>query len=133
MLEAAFRIISSLKAGKRVELSDITPLLVPLFGPVVQNLLINEFSYDPAALVASLKMPALILQGERDMQVNERDAARLKEANPAAKLVSIPGATHVLKFVGSPDRDANLATYQDPSLPLAPGIIEAIVEFIGGR
>jgi pimeloyl-ACP methyl ester carboxylesterase len=98
----------------------------------VQNLLINEFSYDPAALVASLKIPALILQGQRDMQVNERDATRLKDANPAAKLVLIPGATHVLKFVGSSDRAANLATYQDPSLPLAPDIIDAVAEFVGG-
>ena len=37
---------------------------------------------------------------------------------------------HPLKAVASDDRGANLATYADPSLPLAPGVVAAIAEFL---
>jgi hypothetical protein len=35
----------------------------------------------------------------------------------------------VLKVAPS-DRGPNFATYADPSLPLAPGVVEAIAEFV---
>ena len=38
---------------------------------------------------------------------------------------------HVLRTVTSEDRKENLATYGDPRLPLAPGVVEAIAEFMG--
>jgi hypothetical protein len=37
---------------------------------------------------------------------------------------------HVLKAVPEGDMAANLAAYGDPSLPLAPGLADAIAEFI---
>jgi len=35
-----------------------------------------------------------------------------------------------VKTVATDDRAANLATYADPALPLAPGLVEAIAGFI---
>lgn len=64
------------------------------------------------------------------MQVSVADAQRLKQAAPSAKLVLLADTNHVLKTVTSDDRRANLATYADPSLPLAPGVAEAIAGFI---
>jgi len=58
------------------------------------------------------------------------DATRLHEAAPASKLVILPNINHLLKEVGSSDGDANLATYGDPSLPLANNVVEAIAEFV---
>jgi hypothetical protein len=37
---------------------------------------------------------------------------------------------HLLKAVASDDRQANIATYGNSSLPLAPGVIQAIVDFL---
>ena len=74
--------------------------------------------------------PVLILQGRRDIQVGIGDAERLKEAAPKAELVLLPDANHVLKTVASDDLRANAATYADPSLPLAPGVVEAIAGFV---
>lgn len=37
---------------------------------------------------------------------------------------------HILKQVSSDDRGANVATYSDPSLPLAPAVVPAIADFI---
>ena len=39
---------------------------------------------------------------------------------------------HVLKQVPDDTRAANLATYADPDLPLAPGVVDAIVEVVTG-
>lgn len=54
--------------------------------------------YDPAAAAKELKVPLLILQGERDYQVTLADFARWKEAladNPNAKLITYPQLNHL--------------------------------------
>ena len=40
---------------------------------------------------------------------------------------------HVLKTVTSDDPQANLVTYADPGLPLAPGVITAIGDFLASN
>lgn len=41
------------------------PALLPLFRPEVQGFLIDEFSLDPAKLIAACRQPILIVQGDR--------------------------------------------------------------------
>ena len=108
----------------------MNPALMRLFHPSVQGYLINAFSYDPAHLIAGVSKPVLVVQGQRDLQVGEGDARLLKQADPRASLVLLPDVNHVLKSVASDDRRANLATYADRGLPLAPGVIDAIAEFL---
>jgi hypothetical protein len=48
----------------------------------------------------------------------------------AARLALIADANHVLKSVPADDRAANMATYANPSLPLAAGIVDAIADFV---
>ena len=128
LLDDAFAAIASLEAGRRVE--QLRPELMPLFAPPLQGYWIDLLSHDPAQLSAQLELPVLIVQGLRDLHVNEADARRLAEARPAARLVLLPAVNHVLKVVATDDRAANAATYGDPSLPLAPGVVEAIADFI---
>jgi pimeloyl-ACP methyl ester carboxylesterase len=130
ILLQAMAAIDALEAGKRVDVSGMHPALMPLFAPQVQGFLINVFSYDPAKLIASVAKPVLIVQGRRDMQVGVEDAERLKESAPQAELVLLPDVNHVLKAVASDNPGANAATYADPSLPLAPGVVEAIAPFV---
>ena len=87
IIDQAMAAIDGLEAGKHVDISTMTPALMPLFAPQVQGFLISVFSYDPAKLIASINKPVLILQGKRDMQVGVADAEQLKQAAPAAKLV----------------------------------------------
>jgi fermentation-respiration switch protein FrsA (DUF1100 family) len=96
----------------------------------VQDFLIDDFRHDPAKLAASLRVPLLIVQGERDIQVSAADAKALAGAQPKAKLVLIPAMNHVLKDVASDDRSANVATYSDSSLPVDSGLVDAIVSFV---
>ncbi|CAM5508612.1 lysophospholipase [Sphingobium yanoikuyae] len=130
ILDEAEGIISELEAGHRVDKASINPVLLPLFHPAVQGFLISQFAIDPAKLAAKCSKPVLILQGERDIQVSRRDAQLLKDAQPKAKLVLLPATNHVLKEIASDDRRANIATYSDPGLPLAPGVANAIADFI---
>ena len=130
ILAQATSAIDALEAGKRVDVTRMHPALQGLFSPQVQGFLISMFSYDPAKLIATVRKPVLILQGKRDMQVSVADAERLKQAAPEVKLVLLDDTNHVLKMVTSDDRRANGATYADPSLPLAPGVVDAIAGFV---
>jgi pimeloyl-ACP methyl ester carboxylesterase len=133
LLDQALPAIDALEQGRRVDTTSMHPALQGLFNPAVQGFLISAFSYDPQRLLAPYSRPVLVLQGQRDIQVQAADARLLKEANPKASLVLLPTANHVLKTVTSVDRRANVATYADPSLPLAPGVVDAIAEFLVGK
>jgi uncharacterized protein len=132
LLDQAMAAIDSLENGRRVNTEALDPALLPLFAAPVQDYLINLFSYDPARLVEAVRLPVLIVQGQRDLHVGEGDARRLAEANPAARLVLVADANHVLKTVATDDRQANIATYSNPALPLARGIVEPIANFVAG-
>lgn len=132
ILDEAERDIAQFEAGRRaaIDLDNTRPEITALFPPAVQGFLIDLLSYDPAALLARYKGPVLILQGGRDIQIGTDDARRLKAADDNARLVLLPDVNHVLKTVDSDDRRANLRTYFDAALPLAPGVVEAIADFI---
>ena len=130
LLPQADAAIDALAAGRRVHQADLPPPLVPLFAPALQGFLISAFSLDPAQLVERVSKPILILQGEADLQVGMPDAEALKAALPSAELAKLPDTNHVLKAVDPNDDAANFATYADASLPLAPGVVAAIVHFL---
>jgi uncharacterized protein len=130
VLAQAMAAIDALEAGQRVDVAHMNPGLMPLFAPQLQGFLISLFSYDPAKLIATVSKPVLIMQGKRDIQVSIEDAERLKQAAPKAELALLPDTNHVLKTVLSDNRQANVATYADPSLPLAPGVVDAVVSFV---
>ena len=129
-LDKAFAALERLEAGQRVDTTGMDPLLLSLFAPQVQDYLVDVLAQDPAALAARVRVPMMIVQGLRDLQTSEADARRIAAANPAARLVLLPNVNHVLKTVESDDRAANIATYGDSNRPLAPGLAEAIVEFV---
>jgi uncharacterized protein len=122
-------IVSALEAGHTVD--SVPPALAALFRTSVQPYMISWFRYDPAAEIAKLKMPILILQGTTDIQVSVADAKLLAKGNPAAKLVVIDGMNHVLKEVPAA-RDKQIASYSDPSLPLAAGLVNEIADLVNG-
>lgn len=123
----AFAALAELEAGRT--LADTPPQLAALFRPSVQAYLISWLALDPAGLAAAYRGPLLIVQGTTDLQVTVEDARALAAARPDATLVLLDGVNHVLKFAPA-DPAANAATYRDPSLPLAPGVAEAVSGFI---
>lgn len=124
------RILLALKRGEQV--SDVPPALLALYRPSVQPYLISSMQVDPRAVVGTLRMPLLILQGATDLQVAVADAQALSAAAPAARLVIVPGMNHVLKMV-SGDLAQQMPSYGDPALPLAPALVDAVTAFVQGR
>ena len=129
-IEQALAVVAALEMGRHVNPYALNPTVAQMFNPRVQDFLISMFAIDPARLIAEYHGPVLIIQGKRDIQVSVKDAERLKDADPAAKLLLLPDTNHVLKKVSLPGRAANQATYANPHLPLAEGITEGIAAFV---
>jgi fermentation-respiration switch protein FrsA (DUF1100 family) len=85
--------------------------------------------YDPAVEIRKVKCPILIVQGTTDMQVSVDNAQKLKSAKSSATLLLVRGMSHILKD-GPPEREANLATYKDPNLPLNTEMVTGVIDFI---
>jgi pimeloyl-ACP methyl ester carboxylesterase len=130
LLSPALATIDALESGKRVDPATLPPPLDALFRAEVQGFLIDAFAQDPVTLAARITLPVLIVQGDRDLQVAVADAQALAKADPKATLAIVPGVNHVLKAVGE-GRAANLSAYADPSLPVAPAVVDAVAKAVG--
>jgi pimeloyl-ACP methyl ester carboxylesterase len=123
----AFTTLTELEAGRTV--ADPPASLAAMFRPSVQPYLISWLALDPAKLAAAYDGPIFVGQGTTDIQVSMADAEAIKAAQPRAELVVWDGVNHVLKTAPA-DRAGNVATYMDPALPLAPGVVEAVADFV---
>ncbi|OJY69836.1 MAG: alpha/beta hydrolase [Sphingobium sp. 66-54] len=130
VLDQALDALDRLEKRESVDVSALHPALQALFAPQVQPYFMDILVRDPAPLAARIALPMLIVQGDRDLQISLADAEALHGAQPNARLVILPGVTHALKLVASDDRAANMATYADPALPIAPDVVAAIADFV---
>lgn len=123
----ARQIMDALKRGERV--ADVPQSLAALFRPSVQPYLISWLRRDPVAELRKLTQPILVVQGTSDLQITESDARALAQARSDVALAMIPGMNHVLKTAPQ-EHAVNLALYNDPHAPLAPGLVEAIAPIL---
>ncbi|MGP4081165.1 alpha/beta hydrolase [Pseudalkalibacillus sp. R45] len=120
-------ILEELRRGNRVE--EVDPQLMSIFKPSVQPFLMSWMNYDPTEEIRQMSIPTLVINGKNDVQVSVADAENLAAARPDAELLLIDKMNHVLKEAPE-DREGNLATYSDPTLPLADGLTEEITNFL---
>lgn len=125
--DMTFPIIDSLKNGFQVKKVD--PMLNALFRPSVQPYLISWFKYNPQTEISKITIPILILQGNNDLQIAVKDAENLSNANKNAEKVIIEKMNHIMKIVDG-DQNANMASYNNETLPLSEILVEKIVSFI---
>jgi fermentation-respiration switch protein FrsA (DUF1100 family) len=112
------------------EPGDVHQALRPMFLPQYRKFMVSWVKYDPASEIARVKVPVLVIQGGRDLQVSKDDALALKAAQPAARLVFIPAANHVFRATISDDRMAQLPLYRDPTIPIVPELAPTIAGWI---
>jgi fermentation-respiration switch protein FrsA (DUF1100 family) len=112
------------------EPGDVHQALRPMFLPQYRKFMVSWVKYDPASEIARVKVPVLVIQGGRDLQVSKDDALALKAAQPAARLVFIPAANHVFRATVSDDRMAQLPLYRDPTIPIVPELAPTIAGWI---
>ncbi|MFN2636564.1 MAG: alpha/beta hydrolase family protein [Gemmatimonadaceae bacterium] len=109
---------------------DVHPALMSLLAPVNRKFMQSWVTYDPAAEIGRAKLPILIVQGSRDLQVSEADALALKAAQPAAKLVVLPTANHVFRSAANNDRMEQLRLYTNPTIPVVGELTPTIADWI---
>lgn len=127
LLKKTEEILEQLAVGKTV--ASVPSELNALFRSSIQPYMISWLRYDPAKEITKLRIPLLIVQGTTDIQATLGDAKRLADNNPAAKLLLIDGMNHVLKTVPN-EREKQVSSYSDPTLPVAPDLINAIAKFV---
>lgn len=121
------RILDAIRAGTPPD--PVPEELRLLFHPNVRRFLQTEMALDPVGLLKKLKLKTAIIQGGHDVQVSTLDAQLLAKARPDAKLTLIASMSHVLK--DEPSASPPQASYADPKLPLAPGLVEAVAAAVG--
>ncbi|MFD1205382.1 alpha/beta hydrolase family protein [Sporosarcina contaminans] len=127
LLKESDDILIQLKQGEQVK--TVSTELQSIFRPSVQPYLISWLKYDPAKEIQKIKAPVLIINGTRDVQVPATDAERLHNAKEDSVLAIIQNMNHVLKEAPE-DREGNMATYMNPDLPLAEGLMDEILSFL---
>ena len=110
--------------------ASFPPALMSLLQPTNRKFMRGMQAYVPAEEIARVRVPVLIVQGGRDIQITEVDARALSAGQPAAKLLILPTANHVLKAATATDQMSQLSLYLDPSTPIMPEIAPAIAEWI---
>jgi pimeloyl-ACP methyl ester carboxylesterase len=127
ILDEALATLAALERGESV--ANVSP---PLLRPSVQPFMRSLLAIDPPTELERARIPVLIAQGGHDLQVGEADAAALLRARPDAVVFRSPEMNHVLKLAPA-ERAAQDKAYSDPSVPLAPGLVDAIVAFVRDR
>jgi pimeloyl-ACP methyl ester carboxylesterase len=123
------RILKAIMAGTSPD--PVPDALAALFNPTVRAMIRSLLDVDPTALLQKLKVRTAIIQGEHDAQVKVADARALARVRPDAKLTLLPTMNHVFKEEASASLPQ--ASYGDPSKPLAPGLLEAVVAAVPPR
>ncbi|MRV71562.1 alpha/beta fold hydrolase [Duganella sp. FT92W] len=127
LARATGSMLASLEQGK--PRAPGRPELQAVFRPSIQPYMMSWFRYVPADEFAKLRIPMLIVQGTADMQVGVDQAWRLKRAQPDAQMALVSGMDHVLKIAPA-DRAQSMASYTNPSWPLAPSLVQAVAGFV---
>jgi len=125
----ANRYLDTLLTGQRI--AKPNPFLFSIFRPSVQPYIISWLRYNPGNLLQKLRCPVLIVQGNKDIQVQVADALLLQKIKPDAQLAIIENMNHVFKLVSSNNRIDNAKAYSDPSLPIASSMVQEFIKFIG--
>lgn len=86
---------------------------------------------DPLLEIKKIKIPILLLNGDKDIQVGPEHAVNLKNAKPDALLHIIPGMNHVLKEVKT--EVENQQSYRQENFPLSNELIFQIDAFINQK
>ncbi len=127
------RQLAPAKRGERVDMTYRAPELQGLFDASVQRFLITHMRHDPQREIRAVACPVLVVGGDNDLQVPADHAEALAAAQPRARKVVVAGMTHTLKHSDDRTLAGQIRTvYADASLPLAEGLVEPIVAFIGG-
>ncbi len=108
--------------------------LASIFRPSLQYFMYTWMHYNPQTEITKLKIPILIINGDKDLQVNVSEAEKLKNANKEAKMVIIKNMNHIFKEIKgnweTNQQETNQQSYDNRDIPIMPKLIKTINSFI---
>lgn len=120
------RYLKELKETGQIKNIDLN--LRSLFAPQNQPFLSSWIALNPLKEIKKVKIPTLIINGNKDLQVQVTDAENLKKSKPNASLVIIDNMNHVLKDIQKEEN--NIKSYYSADFPLSEKLIETVVSFV---
>ena len=114
------------KTGSAVHVS---PPLMSFLSPEVQPFMLSWMQYDPAAILAKLTMPIMVISGSKDLQMPEGQGELLARANVNTKYMQIADMNHILKKIEGDDLE-NARSTNESGRPVVPELIDSVVKFI---
>lgn len=130
-LAALDKVLAALKQSEaHPDLTGLPEPLKALFNPMNDRFLHTAGQFDPAQLAGQVKLPVLVLAGDKDVQVTPPMVDHLMSGflGGNATRVLLPGVDHVFKVVG--DKPNPLTDYTDPSKKFSPEADKALVDFL---
>jgi hypothetical protein len=104
--------------------------LAMIMRPSVQPFLRSWMQYNPQEEIKKIAVPVLLINGDKDLQVQVSEAQKLKEARKDATLIIIPAMNHVLKEINGDSLLENQQAYTNPDLPVSKTLVNEIATFI---
>lgn len=121
------RVIGILRSGETT--TDYPVALASVFNITIQKFMMSWMEHDPAAIIANLDIPVLIINGTKDLQVSPDEAKLLHEASKNSELKIIDKMNHVL-FIIEGDMQENAKSYNDQNGKISEEMMTTIVDFI---
>ena len=125
--EDSKRVFDILRSGQTT--TDFPPELASVFDLSVQKFIMSWMKFDPALTIKELKIPILIINGTKDLQVETSEAELLHKANEKSELKLIEKMNHVL-FIIQGDAQENSKSYNDHNGKISEELVKDIVNFI---
>lgn len=127
LLEDTKKIFKILRSGKITE--DFPLPLYSIFNIEIQPFMISWMQYDPKKIIAKIPIPSLIINGDNDLQVDEKEAKLLYNSAQNSEILIVKNMNHVLVEIEGDDIK-NVKSYNNPDLKISELVIEKIAEFI---
>lgn len=105
--------------------------LADFFAPSRLDWLRSWLAFKPAREIGALRMPVLLIYGEKDLQVSRKAFELLLEARPHAIARIIPGMNYALKLVD--DEEENYASFTDPDYEVPQAFADLLAAFAKAR
>lgn len=127
LLEDTKKIFKILRSGKITE--DFPLPLYSLFNIEIQPFMISWMQYDPKKIIAKIPIPSLIINGDNDLQVDEKEAKLLYNSAQNSEILIVKNMNHVLVEIEG-DELKNVKSYNNAELKISEIVIDKMAEFI---
>lgn len=109
-------------------IKEVNPMLNSIFAKQNLPFISSWMKYNPTEEFKKIKVPVLLINGDKDLQVSITDAEKLHSKTANGEIKIIQNMNHILKDIQKDE--FNKKSYFDGSYPISKQLITEIVSFI---